>query len=188
MINLLTPVVTQSVKRNMTRPTISSWLRHTITGMTDTGAASAAAEVTINADAETVYQLITDLPTLASLAEEAQAMEWRTGDAARPGAVFKGHNRNGMHRWSTTCTVTDAEPGRTFAFDVRYLGLPIARWRYDIAATEGGCRVTERTWDRRPGWFAKTAWVGTGVKDRDAANSEHIKATLQRLKEHAESR
>ena len=155
--------------------------------MTDTDSASVQDEVSINADSERVYQLITDLSTLASLAEEARAMEWRKGDAARPGAVFKGHNRNGFYRWSTTCTVTDAEPGQVFAFDVRYFGVPVARWRYDIAETGGCCRVTERTWDRRPGWFTKTAWIGTGVRDRDAANVEHIKATLQRLKEKAEA-
>jgi hypothetical protein len=155
--------------------------------MTDTAPASVQAHVTIDADPETVYHLITDLSTLASLAEETQAMEWRKGHAVRPGAVFKGHNRNGIFRWSTTCTVTDAEPGRVFAFDVHYLGLPIAHWRYDIAADNGGCRVSERTWDRRPGWFTKTAWIGTGVRDRDAANAEHINVTLQRLKVKAEA-
>ena len=157
--------------------------------MTRRDAASAGAEVTIDADADTVYRLITDLPTLASLAEENEAMEWRKGDAARAGAVFKGHNRNGSHRWSTTCTVTEAEPGRAFAFDVRYTVLPIAHWRYDIVPSDGGgCLVTERTWDRRPGWFSKTAWVATGVRDRDAANAEHIRLTLARLKEEAEAR
>ena len=155
--------------------------------MTDQEPASAQAEVSIDASPDNLYALVTDLSTLASLAEEAQAMKWRKGDAARPGAVFKGHNRNGIHRWSTTCTVTDAEPGQVFAFDVRYLGLPIARWRYDIAGAEGVCHVTERTWDRRPGWFTKTAWIGTGVRDRDAANAEHIKRTLARLKEKAET-
>ena len=90
--------------------------------MTDRGQASAEAEVAIDADADAVYRLITDLPTLASLAEENEAMEWRKGGEATPGAVFKGTNRNGSHRWTTTCTVTDAEPGRVFAFDVRYIG------------------------------------------------------------------
>jgi hypothetical protein len=161
--------------------------------MTDTGPASAQSDITIDADPATVYDLITDLSTLASLAEEASAMRWHKGDAARPGAVFRGRNRNGMHRWSTTCTVTDAEPGQVFAFDVHYLGLPIARWRYDITDITrqdagSGCRVTERTWDRRPGWFTKTAWIGTGVRDRDSANAEHIKVTLQRLKDKAEAR
>ena len=47
--------------------------------------------------------------------------------------------------------------------------------------------MTERTWDRRPGWFAKTGWIGTGVRDRTAANAEHIKVTLKRLKEKAEA-
>jgi uncharacterized protein YndB with AHSA1/START domain len=155
--------------------------------MTDQEPASAQAEVSIDASPDSVYALVTDLPTLASLAEEARAMEWRKGDAAGPGAVFKGHNRNGIFRWSTKCTVTDAEPGQVFAFDVRYLGVPVARWRYDIAGADGGCRVTERTWDHRPGWFSKTAWIGTGVRDRDAANAEHIKLTLQRLKDKAEA-
>jgi hypothetical protein len=152
------------------------------------GPASAKSEVTIDSDAESVYHLITDLPTLASLAEEARAMHWRKGDAVREGAVFKGHNRNGFFRWSTTCTVTDAEPGRAFAFNVSYIGLPVAHWRYDIVADGDGCRVTEQTWDRRPGWFSKTAWVGTGVRNRTAANIEHIRLTLQRLKEKAETR
>jgi Polyketide cyclase / dehydrase and lipid transport len=159
--------------------------------MIDQELASAQAEVSIDASPDNVYALVTDLPTLASLAEEARAMEWRKGDAAGPGAVFKGHNRNGIFRWSTMCTVTDAEPGQVFAFDVRYFGVPVARWRYDIISlndtADGGCRVTERTWDRRPGWFSKTAWMGTGVRDRDAANAEHIKLTLQRLKDKAEA-
>ena len=90
-------------------------------------------------------------------------MDWRKGDAVRPGAVFKGHNRNGVFRWSTTCTVTDAEPGRLFAFDVRYFGVPVASWRYDIADRGGGCRVTEGTWDRRPGMvFARRRGSGPG--------------------------
>jgi hypothetical protein len=159
----------------------------TIRRMTVLGPASAQAEVTINADPTKVYSLITDLPTLASLAEENESMEWRKGNAVNPGSVFRGHNRHGSHRWSTTCTVTDAEADRVFAFDVRYAVLPIAHWRYDIVPEGSGCRVTERTWDRRPGWFSKTAWVATGVRDRDGANAEHIKLTLERLKAKAES-
>ncbi|MDV3123765.1 SRPBCC family protein [Mycobacterium sp. 21AC1] len=142
--------------------------------------------VFIAADPATVYALITDLPTLATLAEEAQAMQWQKGNAAAAGAVFKGHNRSGSKSWTTTCTVTDAEPGRAFAFDVKSLVFPVAHWRYDIAETDGGCTVTESTWDRRAGWFKAIAGRATGVCDRDGANAEHIKLTLQRLKERAE--
>ncbi len=145
------------------------------------------ATVHVDARPDVVYRLITDLPTLASFAEEAVAMEWRKGDAARPGAVFTGHNESGKRRWSTTCKVTDADPGRVFAFDVRHTVVPIARWQYDIVAADGGCRVTESTWDHRPGWFRKLAGTATGVTDRAAANSEHIRLTLQRLKQRAEA-
>jgi Polyketide cyclase / dehydrase and lipid transport len=152
------------------------------------------ATVHIDARPDVVYGLITDLPTLAALAEEAVAMEWRKGGrkdgVVRPGAVFVGHNENGGRRWTTKCTVTDAEPGRVFAFDVRHTVVPIARWQYDItdsAGADGGCQVTESTWDRRPGWFRKLAGMATGVPDRAAANAEHIELTLRRLKQRAEN-
>lgn len=101
--------------------------------------------------------------------------------------MFKGTNRNGWRRWTTTCTVTDAEPGRRFAFLVSHAGVPISRWQYDITSADGGCTVTESTWDRRPGWFRKVAGMSTGVTDRAAANAEHIQLTLQRLEQRAES-
>lgn len=156
--------------------------------MTDQDDADVEATVHIDADAETTYQLITDLPTLAEVAAETTSMQWLQGSAASPGAKFKGTNSHGKKSWSTTCTVTDAEPGRVFAFDVASAVIPVAHWCYDIVTDDaGGCRVTERTWDRRPGWFRVPAGWATGVRDRKAANEEHIRLTLQRLKETAEA-
>lgn len=146
-----------------------------------------SATVQIGVRPDVVYRLITDLPTLAALAEEAVAMEWHKGDAVSPGAVFTGRNVNGHRRWTTKCTVTDAEPGRLFAFDVRHTIVPVSRWQYDIVAADGGCLVTESTWDRRPGWFRKVAGKATGTPDRVAANTEHIRLTLDRLKLRAEA-
>ena len=158
--------------------------------MTEQGEADVEASVDIAADAGAVYALITDLPTMAQVAAEITSMEWVEGDAARPGAKFKGTNSHGTKSWSTACTVTDAEPGRVFAFDVRSaVVVPVAHWRYEIVSTgAGACRVTERTWDRRPGWFRIPARWATGVKDRRTTNTENIAATLQRLKEKAEAR
>jgi hypothetical protein len=67
-----------------------------------------------------------------------------------------------------------AEHGRPFAFDMRHTVFPIARWQYDIVASDRGCQVTESTWDRRPGWFRKLAGRATGVTDRVAANKKNI--------------
>jgi len=146
-----------------------------------------ATTVQIDARPDVVYGLITDLPTLSSLAEETVAMEWRRGNAVRRSAVFAGHNESGHRRWTTKCTVTDAEPGRLFAFDVSHTIIPVARWQYDIVAADDGCLVTESTWDRRPGWFRRLAGKATGVSDRVAANTENIRLTLQRLKQRAEA-
>lgn len=147
---------------------------------------SATVSVKMAADPDAVYALITDLAAMGELAEETSRMRWTKGGAATPGAVFKGTNRKGLRRWTTTCTVTDAEPGRRFAFDVRHLVVPVSRWEYEIAPTADGCTVTESTWDRRPGWFRGVAGLATGTMDRAGANSAHMQVTLHRLKARVE--
>ncbi|MGB8403397.1 MAG: SRPBCC family protein [Mycobacterium sp.] len=155
--------------------------------MSAPGPAAVTESIAIAADPAAVYALITDLQTMASLAEEAHAMQWQKGSSATPGAVFKGHNRNGTKTWTTTCTVTDAVPSLVFGFKVTSFAVPIAQWRYDIAATEKGCQVTESTWDDRPWWFKGIGGLATGISDRESANAEHIRLTLERLKARAES-
>jgi Polyketide cyclase / dehydrase and lipid transport len=152
-------------------------------------ASDASGSVDIAAPPTTVYALLTDLATFTQLADETIAMIWTSGDHAAPGAVFRGTNRNRWRRWSTTCTVTDADAGRVFAFDVHHTAprIPVSRWQYDIERTASGCRVTERTWDRRPRWFRRPAELATGVRNRADANAAHIRATLRRLKDHAEA-
>ncbi len=44
-------------------------------------------------------------------------MQLRKGDDVA--AVFNGRNGKRWTALTTTCTVTDADPGRVFAFDVR---------------------------------------------------------------------
>jgi hypothetical protein len=151
------------------------------------GTSDASASVDIAAPPDRVYGLITDLGTLTELAEETASMRWAKGGSAAPGAVFRGTNRNGWRRWTTTCLVTDAEPGRCFAFNVSHTKVPIARWQYDIETTDLGCRVTESTWDRRPSLYGRLAGLATGTSDRGGLNAEHIEATLRRLKQRAEA-
>jgi hypothetical protein len=148
---------------------------------------SASSTVEINASPSTVYALITDLDAMSEIAEETAVMRWSKGSSAAPGSVFKGTNRNGWRRWTTKCTITDASPGETFAFNVSHTGVPVSRWQYDIAPAGEGCTVTESTWDRRPAWYKTPAGLYTGIMNRAGANSDHIQATLQRLKERAEA-
>jgi hypothetical protein len=150
---------------------------------------SATGQISVNAPADQVYVLISDVRVMSELAEETTSNTLLGGAAtATVGTRFRGANRRGGHRWSTVATVTTADPGSAFAFDVTSMGfLPIALWRYDIAATESGCVVTESTWDRRPRWFHRVARLVTGVTDRAAVNRHNIEMTLQRLKSKAES-
>lgn len=145
--------------------------------------------VEVAAPPAAVYDLITDLDVLAELADEAYAMRWTKGDRVAVGNVFRGSNRNGRRRWTTTCTVTEAQPGHAFAFDVVHPvpRIPISQWRYEIEQTPTGSRVTESTEDRRPGWFRKPAQLFTGVSDRTGGNGRNIETTLARLKQRAES-
>jgi hypothetical protein len=148
---------------------------------------SASARTDVAAPAKDVYALVSDLPGLSKVAVEFERGAWLDGvTEARVGARFRGHNRRGWRRWSTTVTVTDAEPGKCFAFDVHFRGIPIARWRYDIVSTSTGCLVEESTWDRRPGWFTPIGNLATGVRSRADLNKRNIERTLSQLKQAAE--
>jgi hypothetical protein len=156
---------------------------------TQASAPSATGQITIAAAAEKVYALVSDLPGMASHAEETVRCRWLDG-ASGPavGARVQGRNsRSRLRKWSTISTVTDADLGKRFAFEVTYVGLPIARWQYDIAPTDGGCIVTETTWDRRGSVMKFAGSLVTGVWDRAGVNARNIATTLGRIKLAAES-
>lgn len=150
---------------------------------------SASAHTEVNAPPTAVYALVSDLPGMSEVAEEFTRGSW-LGDVreAAVGARFRGYNKNAGRTWSTTAKVTDAEPGRRFAFEVTSVaGIPVSRWQYDIEPTADGCRVVELTWDRRPLWFRPLANLATGVRNRTEHNQRNMEHTLQRLKAAAEA-
>lgn len=146
--------------------------------------------VQVDAPAQRVWDLVSDLPGMGRISPENAGGAWRRG-ATGPavGAVFKGRNRNGVRRWSTTAKVVQCDPGSRFAFAVSsVLGIPVSEWTYEVQATgDGSCEVTETWSDRRPGWFKGPAGVVTGVMRRDdastAVNLEHTLAALKELAE-----
>lgn len=142
----------------------------------------------IEAPAQRVYAMVSDVTRMPEWSPEQAAARW-IGGATGPavGARFRGSNRNGRRHWSTTCTVTAAEPGKRFAFRVSSYGLPVAEWSYDLADTNAGCVVTESTVDRR-GWLIRYGGgVVTGVWQRPVHNLDGIRRTLAALKAAAES-
>ncbi|MCH6160028.1 SRPBCC family protein [Streptomyces marispadix] len=151
---------------------------------------AATGTVVINATPASAYEIVSDPPVMIRFAEEAHRARWVGGcEPSQVGARFRGYNRNGLRRWVTDCRVTDADPGRRFAYEVTAspLRIPISRWQYDIEATEEGCSVTETNWLRVPLWFIPFAIMITGVLDRMGANNANIGTTLGRLKTHLEA-
>lgn len=149
------------------------------------------AEVSIDVQAppEAVYALVSDLPRMGEWSPECVRCDWQGGaTAAAPGARFKGHNRRGPRRWSTTGTIVSAEPGRELSFDVHsVLNLPVSRWTYRISPDgNGGSTLTERWDDRRGGLIKFLGAVASGVTDRAGHNTDGMRQTLERIKAAAE--
>ncbi|RDI64056.1 SRPBCC family protein [Nocardia pseudobrasiliensis] len=148
---------------------------------------AASGEIKIQASARQVYELIAQVETSSRWAAECVRNEWLDGATGpRVGARFKGSNRRGLFRWSTVATITDAELGRYFAFDVHSGGTPVSRWEYELVDTPQGCLVIERAWERRPGWMKVVSFLIAGVWDRPARNRNNIEQSQRRLKAVAE--
>ena len=139
----------------------------------------------IAAPPEKVWNLVADMPRMGEWSPENQGGSWVKGSTGPAlGAVFKGHNKNGLRRWSSICTVVVCQPGTAFEFAVTAGPLGVANWRYEFEEIETGCRVTESWRDNRKPWFA---FVARTMGDHSAAHAEQeMAATLANVAAAAE--
>ena len=144
--------------------------------------------VLIGCAPEAAWRVVADPSRLADLSPEASGARATTQGPLPAGARFSGSNRNGLFRWSTSCVVVESVPGSAFAFDVTFLGLAVARWRYEVRVVDDGCDVVEQWWDHRgiAMWFIGV--LGTGVRDRQGHNTRTMTQTLAALKADLEDR
>lgn len=142
----------------------------------------------VDAPAERVWSLLSDLPRMGELSPENTGGRW-LGGATGPalGARFRGANRSGRRRWSTTAEVVRCEQGSAFAFDVVAGPMAVARWSYELTPTgPTSCTVTESWVDRRGRLLKALGGAVTGVGDRQAFTATSIERTLAALKAAAE--
>ncbi|MCW2783771.1 MAG: hypothetical protein JWP74_288 [Marmoricola sp.] len=139
----------------------------------------------------------------AQVADPAQMPRWSPENTGAPvgtpgtplgaGAVFHGTNKRGAARWTTSCTVTTSEPGRSFGFDVLAIGVKkprlrgaIANWTYTFEPAGSGTKVTETWTDLRRSWPDWAAAAFDKVATRGSLFSEfqrrNIAKTLGNLK------
>ena len=148
---------------------------------------SVSVSTTIAATPDAVWALVSDLTRMGEWSPESEGVEW-LGGARGPalGVAFKGSNRIGSKSWTTRGRIVAAEPGHTLAFRISAAGMRVAEWRYELAATDDGCTVTESWTDERGPIIRAIGSMATGVKDREAHNRTTMQATLERLKAAAE--
>lgn len=159
-----------------TKPSSRWWLRHD------------AQSVVIDAPAERIYALVSDLTRMGEWSPECRQVEWLDGAAgAVEGARFVGHNRGGprgLLKWSRRGRVVTAEPDREFAFVTEEGGREGTEWRYRLESVDGGTRVTESyVVSSIPVW-ARIVDVPTNRAGELRASLRH---TLERLKSAAET-
>ena len=142
----------------------------------------------IEAPPERIYDIVTDIAQMGRLSPECTGGRW-LGDATGPavGARFKGSNKRGIARWSTTNEVVAAEPGRRFSFETQQSA---ARWTYELEPDGSGTLVTERRelYKKRPTVAVIFTKLLLGGEDAHAEElRDGMRQTLERLKAIAEA-
>jgi uncharacterized protein YndB with AHSA1/START domain len=142
------------------------------------------ASIHIDAPPERVYALVSDVTRMGEWSPETFHCEWVDG-ATGPtvGARFKGRNKQGLLRWSTTPEVIAADPGREFSFVTKMGDREATRWRYRMEPSGGGTELTE-SWETVSS-PAPMKLFGT-VFRRDQKLNDGIRQTLERIKAAAE--
>ena len=143
----------------------------------------------IDASPDRVWRVIADPTAMGDLTVECVAMRW-IGSASGPGegARFRGQNRSGWRRWSTTCTIVRYQPDVEIAWEVRAGPLRVARWGYRIESDGPlGSALSERFEDRRGRLLSTLGPLLRGTGDAEALNRRNMVTTLNRIKARAES-
>ena len=147
----------------------------------------AAVTLHIDAPADTIWALVSDITKMGEYSPEVIEAEW-IGGATGPatGARYRGHvkrNGRGPTYW-TKCTVTASAPGREFTFVVGTPEKHPMTWSYRFEPAGDGTDVTEsyRLEDQVP---MRLYWKLFG-KARGRTNAKNMQATLERIRAVAE--
>ena len=158
--------------------------------MSETSIRSHRESVTVEASAEALYDLVSDIGRTGEWSPVCRSCWWDDeATAGQVGAWFTGHNELPHRTWETRSEVVAAERGREFAWVV---GGSFVRWGFTLAPAEGGTTLTE-TWEFLPGGIAMfEEKFGDEAPDQIADRTQQalhgIPETLAAIKRIAESR
>ena len=143
--------------------------------------------IQINAEAGTVYRLVSDPMRMAEWSPECVRCRWVGGEQrAAVGVRFRGTSRKGRRRWTTTSAIIEMRANDVFAWEVSYFRQPVARWEYRLEPNDGGVTLIESVDDRRGRLLRTVSPLITGSRDRDQRNADTMETTLEAVKAAAE--
>ena len=171
----------------MLRATAGDRLLNALEDALMTTATTGQASIDIAASPEEVYDVLSDVTRMGERSPECYRCKWLDGARqAVLGARFRGYNRLGPIKWTTTCTVTAAERGREFAFTViSGHGREETRWRYLLDDIDGVTRLTE---SYEFLWCPVLARIAEIPFPRDKQLRRGIRQTLAKIKDEVETR
>lgn len=142
----------------------------------------------IEASPDALYDLVADPAQMGALSPECTGGRWLDGaDGPAVGARFKGSNKRGFIRWSTTSSVLVADRGKEFTFEVGDSG---TQWSYRFEPDGEATVVTESRAMSKPYPFIAKAFTTVllgGVDGHTAELRAGMAETLDRLKALAET-
>jgi uncharacterized protein YndB with AHSA1/START domain len=145
---------------------------------------SGSATITIDARPEAVYDLVADVTRMGEWSPECVSCEWLDTPGAE-GSRFRGRNRNGPARWTTTAKVLRADRGREFTFATLHKDDVSTRWTYRFEGDETTTLTESFEAVRIP--FLIALLERTITRKRQEELEAGLRATLERLKVVAES-
>ena len=157
--------------------------------MSETSIRTHQESVTVQASAEALYDLVSDITRTGEWSPVCRSCWWDDdAEAGQVGAWFTGRNQLPHRTWETRSQVVTAERGREFAWIV---GGSFVRWGFTLAPTETGTLLTE-SWAFLPGGIAMFEEkfgddAPVQIADRTQQALHGIPTTLQAIKRIAES-
>ena len=146
------------------------------------------ARIHIDAPPDVVWALLADVERMGSWSPECYRVRWLDGatSPAKPGARFKGSNKSGLLRWSMTCEVKVAEPGREVAWSTVDGDKEVVRWTYRMQNVNGGTELVE-SFDAKSWPLMVRVFEDIVMRNRDEKRAAAMQKTLERIKAAAEA-
>ncbi|HYF47392.1 MAG TPA: SRPBCC family protein [Acidimicrobiales bacterium] len=141
-----------------------------------------ATAVVVEAPIDAVWDVVRDPTRVGEWSHECVDAEWLDGaQEARPGARFRGRNRQGLVRWGRRCEVVSADPHELVWRTVPTRLYPDStEWSLRLEPVDGGTKI-EQTFQVVKGTWLEKVYVR--VLPAHADRTEALRRDLERIGE-----